>query len=49
MTVDVLEEGLEAGVLSLDMLNLLVITDAHRMATCCTIAKVCSLPSLTSS
>ncbi|XP_071514662.1 endoribonuclease Dcr-1 isoform X2 [Panulirus ornatus] len=42
MTVDVLEEGLEAGVLSLDMLNLLVITDAHRMATCSTIDKVLS-------
>nr|XP_053644192.1 endoribonuclease Dicer-like [Cherax quadricarinatus] len=40
MTVDVLEQGLQAGVLPLDMLNLLVITDAHRMATSPTIAKV---------
>ncbi|XP_045623437.1 endoribonuclease Dcr-1 isoform X2 [Procambarus clarkii] len=42
MTVDVMEQGLQAGVLPLDMLNLLVITDAHRMATSPTIAKILS-------
>ncbi|KAK7066289.1 hypothetical protein SK128_011045, partial [Halocaridina rubra] len=31
MTVDVLERGLGDGVLPFDMLNLLVVTDAHRM------------------
>lgn len=41
MTVDVLEKGLETGLLQLDMLNLLVITDAHRVATFPPLIKVC--------
>lgn len=40
MTLEVLERGMMADVLPLDMLNLLVITDAHRMATCPTVHKV---------
>lgn len=44
MTIEVLERGMMADVLPLDMLNLLVITDAHRMATCPTVHKVMELP-----
>ncbi|XP_050699667.1 endoribonuclease Dicer-like isoform X6 [Eriocheir sinensis] len=40
MTLEVLERGMMADVLPLDMLNLLVITDAHRMATCPTVHKI---------
>nr|ACC62400.2 ribonuclease III [Penaeus monodon] len=43
MTVDVLEKGLETGLLQLDMLNLLVITDAHRVATFPPLIKVLNL------
>ncbi|KAK8401969.1 hypothetical protein O3P69_001215 [Scylla paramamosain] len=42
MTIEVLERGMMADVLPLDMLNLLVITDAHRMATCPTVHKILS-------
>lgn len=40
MTVEVVECGLATGLLPLDALNLLVITDAHRMATSQTVNQV---------
>ena len=40
MTIEVLERSMLSDVLPLDTLNLLVITDAHRMATCSTVHKV---------
>ncbi|XP_066967294.1 endoribonuclease Dcr-1-like [Macrobrachium rosenbergii] len=40
MTVDVLEKGLETGVLPFNRFNLLVITDAHRLPTSSTLLEV---------
>ncbi|KAK3886818.1 hypothetical protein Pcinc_009043 [Petrolisthes cinctipes] len=42
MTVDVVERGMAAGLLPLHALNLLVITDAHRMATSQTVSQILS-------